>query len=574
VVGNLADFGNDARAGVKVRATATPGVKVGDVAVHSNQPETVVTDAAGAFTLELVSLPGVWYRIQTPYANGINTVNLAGYVPDVGDPTTGTAFPALTVINLKDVVSEDPTPGYEAITVGATSVNGKVGAVVLDAAGVGADPAGTAASLVGALTIPDSPDDIGAATAAQGAKADTAVQPADLTAYATTAGLYFPTPNAWIKWRGRRAAVMAATTQGHVAVVGDSIAFGAEASGTTAPKYTTSWPGRLRALLAAEYGPAGTGIVLADPVIRANPTYDNRWTYAGTITDLTFGFHAGANFRVDAVAGTYLEFTATADEFTVFNANAAGGVVNATIDGGAVVKLRNVFTGGAAVNIEKQAGYKQIVTKVPAGAVGTHTLRLAPDTSNATFDLFIHAIEARVNTPGTFRVSNASINGKSLSTLFAGSGKNDEVNALYGLPMVDMLRADLLIIALGSNDWLSSTPAATAKTWLKTLIQRQRAAGNNGNGSTYANGDALLVWNPQPDLTTLGLGTPSTWQAYRDMFYEVADEENVPLLDLGTRWDTYATGNAAGFFGDGIHPNDAGSLDIAPAVRRAMFAEA
>lgn len=405
------------------------------------------------------------------------------------------------------------------------------------------------------------------------AAADTAVQPGDLArSYTTNGGLYFPTPNAWLKWRARRAAVMAATTQGHIAVVGDSIAFGAAASGTTAPKYTTSWPGRLRALLAAEYGPAGTGIVLADPVIRANPTYDNRWTYAGTVTDLTFGFHAGANFRVDAVAGTYLEFTATADEFTVFNANAAGGVVNATIDGGAVVKLRNVFTGGAAVNIEKQAGYKQIVTKVPAGAVGTHTLRLAPDTSNATFDLFIHAIEARVNTPGTFRVSNASINGKSLSTLFAG--KNDEVNALYGLPMVDMLRADLLIIALGSNDWLSSTPAATAKTWLKTLIQRQRAAGNNGNGSTYANGDALLVWNPQPDLTTLGLGTPSTWQAYRDMFYEVADEENVPLLDLGTRWDTYATGNAAGFFGDGIHPNDAGSLDIAPAVRRAMFAEA
>lgn len=115
VVGNLADFGNDVRADVMVRATATPGVKVGDVAVHSNEPETVVTDAAGAFTLELVSLPGVWYRIQTPYANAINTVHLAGYVPDVGDPTTGTVFPALTVINLKDVVSEDPTPGYEAV---------------------------------------------------------------------------------------------------------------------------------------------------------------------------------------------------------------------------------------------------------------------------------------------------------------------------------------------------------------------------------------------------------------------------------------------------------------------------
>ena len=165
VVGNLADFGNDVRAGVKVRATATPGIKVGDVAVHSNQPETVVTDAAGAFVLELVSLPGVWYRIQTPYANAINTVNLAGYVPDVGDPTTGTVFPPGTVINLKDVVSEDPTPGYEAITVGATSVNGQVGAVVLDAA------------------------DVGAATAAQGAKADAAVPN-----HKSIAGGYMPKP--------------------------------------------------------------------------------------------------------------------------------------------------------------------------------------------------------------------------------------------------------------------------------------------------------------------------------------------------------------------------------------------
>lgn len=115
VVGNLADFGNDVRADVTVRATATPGVKVGDVAVHSNEPETVVTDAAGAFVLELVSLPGVWYRIQTPYVNAINTVHLAGYVPDVGDPTTGAVLPVGTVIDLKDVVSEDPTPGFEAV---------------------------------------------------------------------------------------------------------------------------------------------------------------------------------------------------------------------------------------------------------------------------------------------------------------------------------------------------------------------------------------------------------------------------------------------------------------------------
>lgn len=117
VVGNLADFGNDPRAGVKVRATASPGVKNGDVAVHSNQPETVVTDETGAFALTLISVPGVWYTIRTPYSNAINTVRLAGYTPDVEDPTTGDAFAPGVVIDLIDVMDEDPSPGYEGINV-------------------------------------------------------------------------------------------------------------------------------------------------------------------------------------------------------------------------------------------------------------------------------------------------------------------------------------------------------------------------------------------------------------------------------------------------------------------------
>ena len=54
------------------------------------------------------------------------------------------------------------------------SVNGKTGTVVLSASDIGALPSGT--------NIPSTPADIGAATAAQGAKADSAVQPAALSA--------------------------------------------------------------------------------------------------------------------------------------------------------------------------------------------------------------------------------------------------------------------------------------------------------------------------------------------------------------------------------------------------------
>ena len=156
VVGNLADFGNDPRAGVKVRATASPGVKVGDVAVHSNEPETVVTDEDGAFALTLISVPGVWYTIRTPYSNAMNTVRLAGYIPDVDDPTTGVVFPPGTVISLRDVMDEDPTPGYEGLVYSGPPNVLTIGTVTTGAPGsdAAADIGGVSPSQTLDLVIP------------------------------------------------------------------------------------------------------------------------------------------------------------------------------------------------------------------------------------------------------------------------------------------------------------------------------------------------------------------------------------------------------------------------------------
>ena len=140
VVGNLADFGNSPRAGVEIRASATPGIKVSETSIHSNEPETVVTDTDGSFVLTLVSLPGVWYRIsgRTYGRDSINPVNLAGYVPDETDPTTGVPFSSGTVINLRNVMSENPTPGYQAIAYvggGGGGVEEVQGVVSLDDSG-------------------------------------------------------------------------------------------------------------------------------------------------------------------------------------------------------------------------------------------------------------------------------------------------------------------------------------------------------------------------------------------------------------------------------------------------------
>lgn len=117
-------------------------------------------------------------------------------------------------------------PGYYHLVVGSTallvqvpihhddmvslveSVNGQTGVVVLDAVDVGADPAGTAAGLVDDLSGVTDPATarcqpwVGVcvattastdyATAAQGATADTAVQPGDLAAVAVSRRLRRP----------------------------------------------------------------------------------------------------------------------------------------------------------------------------------------------------------------------------------------------------------------------------------------------------------------------------------------------------------------------------------------------
>lgn len=377
--------------------------------------------------------------------------------------------------------------------------------------------------------------------------------------YADRGGLYLPTPYADLVWRTRRAEVLAGQRQGHIAVMGDSRSFGAAATGTSSPKYLSSYPGRLREMLAARYGPSGTGWVILDNNIFATPAYDDRLTVAGTDT-VEMGWHAASARRLVAASAGTLTFTAECEEFWIFNLQSNGGLNNASVDGAAAQTFRNITTGSTPA-LAMETGYhpKHIVTRVPAGTLGEHTMAI---TTNGTNNIVLAAVEGRIPTPGTFRVSNPSINGKSLSTFLAKQA-NGESSGLWGLPMIDALRADLLLIALGINDWQGQTAVETVKTRLTTIIQRQRLVGASPSGGAAPGGDAMLVWLPKPNVEALVPGAPIPWEAYRDAYYEVADEQNIALIDLGLRWKDYATANALGLFGDTIHENDMGSLDVA-----------
>lgn len=386
--------------------------------------------------------------------------------------------------------------------------------------------------------------------------------------------LYMPTPSALDTWKSIRSDTLAGSRQAHVSIVGDSIAFGAASNGASTPKYENCWPGQLRTLVDARFGSAGTGIVLADENLISNPTWDDRWAWNGGVVNQGFGLFRQSCFRLDGASSQYVEFTAVCDEFEVMVLNDTAGFATVSVDGGATQTIRNI-TGGSPADLEPEAGNhpKIMVTKIPAGSVGSHTLRIYPPSSSSSHDTFLCWADGRINVNKRFRISNLSNNGESLSTLGATGVNNDETNGLYGLPHLDTANADLQIIGLGINDWQGAMSVSSLKSALVTLIERQRSSGTASGGGNHANGDAMLLWNPQPNVTVLQPGGGPTWQQYRDAFYEVADEQNCALLDLGMTWGGFDAANTAGYFADNIHPSDTGAALIAAKVQRAVFGD-
>lgn len=399
--------------------------------------------------------------------------------------------------------------------------------------------------------------------------------PALRAAFGRQLGVYQPSETAALRWRQRRTRVLAGDRQGHIMVLGDSIPFGAAATGASNPKHVKAYPGRIRSILSRRLGPTGGGLTLANHALLSNPAWDPRWAFGGTVTPFAFGPFKQSTFRLAAGGASYVEFTETCSKFVVYLLPSGGGPVTLGVDGVTVGTVGNNAPGtGGSLN--RRPGYfanptiqAHIVVDVPAGTYGQHALRITSGSGGNGGDTYVAMVEAVHETPGTFRVSNMGISGQSLSSFFSGSGMDDATNGLFGLPWIDTARADLLLIALGINDWQGARSVASVKADLATLIARQRATAGGG-GAAGAAGDAVLLWNPKPDIAALGKDA-ALWDAYRAAFYEAADANDACLIDLGGRWKDYATAQAAGLFADTIHPSDGGADDLASATMHALF---
>lgn len=400
--------------------------------------------------------------------------------------------------------------------------------------------------------------------------------------------LYQPSATSLLKWRRERQQVLAGKKQGRIAIMGDSIAYGAAGTGATVPKPVNCYPGQLKTMLDTHYGSAGSGIVFANHDTRTNPTWDPRFTFGGTsMVNQSFGLHSYTCWRLNGASDATLDFTDIADEFYIYALASNGATFSIQVDAGTIHTAGLQATGSGGTLTKEPGHYATAgnainVWKVTTGSTASHTVKIRPAVTAAQ-DLFFLGVEARVTGNGRFSVSNASVSGKSLQTFYGGSTNPGawastwgDTTALQGMPIVDSFKSDLLVASLGVNDWQGQYPLARTKAWLEALITRQRGQASVQAGVVQANGEIVLLWNPKPDVATLGGGAylNPNWDEYRNLFYEVATEQDVALIDLGGLWRDYSTANGYGMYADIIHPGDKGAGDIAGMVYKALFNEA
>jgi lysophospholipase L1-like esterase len=348
-------------------------------------------------------------------------------------------------------------------------------------------------------------------------------------------GIFNYNPLYLFRWRAAMAKVKRGTARAKILSGGDSKTFGRYAMGNTNLGYTNArvngYPPQLAALLTARGLPAEndnfyTGnylstanMLLADPRV----TVSGSWTVATSTGNATSVYSSGTS------AGSLIfapgpQFD-TADVYYFPNNT---NPFTISIDGAVVATITPVVTGSMA---------KATVSTT----LGTHTISVdnAAGSSNQ-----VQGIDTYVNAVKSVSVFNSGLDGGTVPSYFVATA-----NPYFTIPI---LKPDLTVLNYITNDIRAGgvgTAEATYKANLGSLIDVAKQ-----------NGDVILMPAPPMDTT---LVDPARYLSFVQWNRDLAVQKSCVMLDLSATWPPYATSNAIGMFGDGLHENAVGYGEIA-----------
>ena len=247
------------------------------------------------------------------------------------------------------------------------------------------------------------------------------------------------------------------------------------------------------------------------------------WQNSTTVEPLLFTPDGG--FQFDKIEVTYMQNTGY-DTFSI------------AVDGGAT--LLDTNGGAGALSVQKVTA---------TCALGNHAVNIFKKNATATV-CSILSIRCYNSASPAIELYNLSSAGAKAS-YFVDTSAVYKTGSLLGTTVLcDLWFVCLTINDNGANSGGAITDLTTYKSQLQTIIDKCRFTGDV----------VMRTGNPI-------LGTGSANQAaVVAAFFEVADANSIPVIDIYGRWVDQPTALADGFITESIHPNKYGYKDIANAV--------
>jgi lysophospholipase L1-like esterase len=287
---------------------------------------------------------------------------------------------------------------------------------------------------------------------------------------------------------------------------------------------TSDWPTFVGDMLANDGFPkAGPGWIAAtNGVTDARVVKGAGWTT---------GISGSSQLSSNATTSNPITFTLPAcTSYTLYYLGAGGTDVT-------------IATDGAGEAVTPPSG-NVVATFTKTGLTNTtHTVSFVRGSVSA----FVVGVKPITNATSGVRIINGGLAGKKMADVVASSS-----NTMVTPIITNTFDADCVFLMTEVNDAGALTPVATYKASAQTGISYYAAAG----------ADVVLV---TAAFSGFG-GGAAALAPYNNALYELADENNLPLIDLQHRWGSYTDLNADGLASDVSHPSVIGYADIARAV--------
>ena len=317
-----------------------------------------------------------------------------------------------------------------------------------------------------------------------------------------------------------------------IAFCGDSTTEGV-GSGSAVLQNTMSWPAQFASLLNGKgYGVDGRGLVNCYP---NNTGVWSQWSFSPALgtTNAYRQFNSGIGLAFIIATSTSSTATFTSDlagtVADIYYLN-SGGSFTYSIDG------------GAAVTVTPNGSQTVGVVTVTGLANATHTILITSTSANSQI---LGAMVRNSTTKGTF-IYNSGLGGSKTADWIQSGAWYGQANLV-----ANGWHPNLSFLMLGINDLNTGVTSSTYKANMQTLITTLKASGD------------LVLVTPVP-----GSGLDLT--AYLQALYELADSNDVPLIDLVDRWKDQPTMNGYGLYYDTLHPNAGGYADLSRSVLNAL----